>query len=272
MQASTISHLLSAVPGDPPLQAGEVALVGSGPGDPGLLTLRALNLISQADVVVYDRLVGAGIMALIPAQCPTIYVGKAAGDHVLPQGEINQLLVKLAQEGKRTVRLKGGDPYIFGRGGEEVEELRQAGIRYRVVPGITAASGCATYAGIPLTHRDHAQSCTLITGHLKTDGELDLNWQALAAPGQTLVFYMGIGATPLIARRLREAGLAASTPAAVIERGTTDRQRVLRSTLSQLPDLIARENIKPPALLIIGSVTGIAYDEFHPLTEEVSVC
>ena len=272
MHPPILNQMLSSVPDDSPLQPGEVALIGAGPGDPGLLTLRALRLLAQADTVIYDRLVGAGIMALLPPQCQTIYVGKAAGDHVLPQEEINQLLVRLARTGKRIVRLKGGDPYIFGRGGEEIEDLRHAGLPYRVIPGITAASGCATYAGIPLTHRDHAQSCTLVTGHLKKDGELDLNWQALAQPGQTLVFYMGVNSAVVITENLTAAGLAAETPVAVIERGTTAQQRVLRSTLDDLPRLVASEDIRPPSLLIIGSVTALAYDEFQPVVQESVAC
>lgn len=272
MPSPTMIQMLSALPDDSPLQPGEVALIGAGPGDPGLLTLRALQLLAQADTVIYDRLVSDGIMALLPTQCQTIYVGKAAGDHVLPQEEINQLLVRLARSGKRIVRLKGGDPYIFGRGGEEVEDLRNAGLPYRVVPGITAASGCATYAGIPLTHRDHAQSCTLVTGHLKADGDLDLNWQTLAQPGQTLVFYMGVNSAAAITANLTRAGLSADTAVAVIERGTTPRQRVLRSTLGNLPQLISAQDIRPPSLLIIGSVTALAYDEFQPAAQESIAC
>lgn len=262
---------LAAING-PQLQPGEVALVGAGPGDPGLLTLHALHLLQQAEVVVYDRLVSDAIMNLLPATCRKLYVGKAAADHSLPQPEINQLLIRLARDGLRTLRLKGGDPFIFGRGGEEVDDLQRAGIYCHVVPGITAASGCSTYAGFPLTHRDHAQSCTLVTGHLKSDGDLELNWQALAAPGQTLVFYMGLHSAAIISQRLQQAGMAAETPIAIIERGTTPEQRLVRGTLARLPQLAQQQQIQPPSLLVIGSVTGLDYLALTSQATEALAC
>ena len=239
------------------LRYGEVALIGAGPGDPGLLTLRAWQLMQQADVVVYDRLVSAEIMALLPNRCERRYVGKACGAHSLPQEEINQLLVDLAQEQKRVVRLKGGDPFVFGRGGEELEHLLINGVPCVLVPGVTAASGCTTLAGIPLTHRKLARSCQFITGHLQADGELLLPWAQLAAPEQTLVFYMGLGSLPIIRRKLVEHGLCADTPAALISHGCSQRQQVLRATLDTLPQLAVDAQLKPPTLIVIGAVVGL---------------
>ncbi len=234
-------------------QQGEVYLVGAGPGDPDLLTFRALRLMQQADVIVYDRLVSPEILELGRRDADRIYVGKQRSDHSLPQESINQLLAKLALEGKRVVRLKGGDPFIFGRGGEEIETLMQQGINFQVVPGITAAAGCASYAGIPLTHRDHAQSCTFVTGHLK-DGSINLNWQQLAAPNQTIVIYMGLMGLEHICATLIEHGSPQDHPAAIVQQGTTRNQRVITGTLSTLPALVAHENIKPPTLIIVGTV------------------
>ncbi len=235
---------------------GEVYLVGAGPGDPDLLTFRALRLMQQADVVVYDRLVSAEIVDLTRRDAERIYVGKERDNHSLPQESINDLLAKLAKAGKRVVRLKGGDPFIFGRGGEEIETLLEQGISFQVVPGITSASGCATYAGIPLTHRDHAQSCTFVTGHLK-DGSINLNWQQLAVPNQTLVIYMGLMALEKICAALIANGSSPDLPAAVIEQGTTVHQRVITGTLTSLPTKILDEKIKSPALIIIGSVVSL---------------
>ncbi|HEY3431262.1 MAG TPA: uroporphyrinogen-III C-methyltransferase [Rhodocyclaceae bacterium] len=234
---------------------GSVVLVGCGPGAFDLLTLRALRAIESADVLVYDNLVSTEIIASAKPSAERIYVGKKASKHTMPQEEINTLLVDLARRGLRVARLKGGDPFIFGRGGEEMDELHAAGIPCTVIPGITAAAGCAAAAGIPLTHRDHAQTLILATGHQKQPG-LTLDWPQLAHGNQTLVFYMGISNAPEIAHQLEQHGLPASTPVALIERGTTPRQRVSCTSLAQLVDHIAQEAIHPPALLIVGSVAG----------------
>lgn len=234
-----------------------VHLVGAGPGDPDLLTVKALKLIQAADVVVYDRLVGQGVLDLIPPGTARISVGKAQGHHLLPQHEINDLLASLARPGRRVVRLKGGDPFIFGRGGEEAEYLTRYGILVDVVPGITAAAGCAAAAGIPLTHREVARSVRLVTGHLLEDRSLDLDWCRLADPDCTLVVYMGVGNAGIIAEGLMGGGLDPSTPAAVVERGTTPAQRVVRTTLAQLEVAVALYGIEPPALLIIGRVAAL---------------
>ncbi len=238
---------------------GCVYLVGSGPGDPELLTLKAARLIGEADVIVYDHLVGAGILDLARSDVKIIYAGKEASKHTLPQEEINALLVRLAREGGarcRIVRLKGGDPFIFGRGGEEIETLIEAGSPFEVVPGVTAAAGCAAYAGIPLTHRDHAQVCVFATGHLK-DGSVNLDWAALARPHQTVVFYMGIGGISEICRQMIAHGLPPHTPAAVVQHGTTVRQRVLTADLGSLPERVTESGIAAPALIIVGSVVGL---------------
>ena len=243
-------------PAGPHLYEGEVYLVGGGPGDPDLLTFRALRLMQQVEVVLYDRLVSEEIVDLCRKDADRIYVGKREDQHALDQSEINKLLVKYAREGKRVMRLKGGDPFIFGRGGEEIETLMEQGISFQVVPGITAASGCASYAGIPLTHRDHAQSCTFITGHMK-DGKLDLNWEGLVKAGQTIAVYMGIKGVDVLCAELIKHGMAPDTPAAIIRQGTRPTQRTWVSELAKLPKLVATEDIKPPSMMIIGSVVSL---------------
>lgn len=241
-----------------PLRAGEVAIVGAGPGDPGLLTLRALMLIQQADAILYDRLVSPQIMELVNPAAERIHVGKASGCHYVSQEDTNALLVQLALKQRRVVRLKGGDPYIFGRGGEEAEFLVDNNIEFQVVPGITSAAGCSSYCGIPLTHRDYSQSVTFVTGHRKADQSLELNWRVLAAPGQTRVFYMGLHNAPTIARELIAHGLSADCPVALVERGTTPQQHMAVTTLADLEATIARENFQPPTLIIVGDVVRLA--------------
>lgn len=267
-QPSLMNLLLS----EPPLRPGTVAIVGAGPGDPGLLTIRALGLIRQADALVYDRLVSPRILELVPAHAERFHVGKSSGHHCVPQERINDLLVQLAQAHRRVVRLKGGDPYIFGRGGEEAEFLAERGIGFQAVPGITSAAGCAACFGIPLTHRDYAQSVTFVTGHRKGEDELDLDWAQLAAPGQTRVFYMGLHNAPTIVRELTAHGLSADCPAALIERGTTPAQRLAVTSLGRLQTTIDQEGFRPPTLIIIGDVVRLA-DRLasprpHPHTSE----
>lgn len=235
---------------------GEVYLIGAGPGDPDLLTFRALRLMQQADVIVYDRLVSDGVLEMARRDAEKIYVGKQRSNHSLPQESINELLAQLALSGKRVARLKGGDPFIFGRGGEEIETLMQQGIDFQVVPGITAAAGCASYAGIPLTHRDHAQSCTFVTGHLK-DGSINLNWKQLAAPNQTIVIYMGLVGLQCICQALINNGCPADHPIAIVQQGTTPQQRVLTGTLADMPQRVEHEQIKPPTLIIVGTVVSL---------------
>jgi uroporphyrin-III C-methyltransferase/precorrin-2 dehydrogenase/sirohydrochlorin ferrochelatase len=235
---------------------GEVYLVGAGPGDPDLLTVRAVKLMRRADVALYDSLISPGVLALLPARTERIYVGKQRANHTMRQEAINDLLVEHALAGKRVLRLKGGDPFVFGRGGEEIDTLSARGIRFEVVPGITAALGAAAYAGIPLTHRDHAQSCVFVTGHLK-DGSVDLDWPALARPRQTIVVYMGLLSLPTICRKLVQHGLARDTGAAVVQQGTTQTQRVVTGTLGTLPARVAKARLHAPTLIIVGNVVRL---------------
>jgi uroporphyrin-III C-methyltransferase/precorrin-2 dehydrogenase/sirohydrochlorin ferrochelatase len=253
--------------GEDDILRGEVYLVGAGPGDPDLLTFRALRLMQKADVVVYDNLVSKTIVDMTRRDAQRIFVGKQRANHTMRQEEINDLLVRLAQEGKRVVRLKGGDPFIFGRGGEEIETLAAQGIPFQVVPGITAASGVASYAGIPLTHRDHAQSCLFVTGHLK-DGTMNLDWNALARPNQTVVVYMGLHGLGILCGELVRHGMPDSTPIAIVQQGTTQNQRVITGTLATLPGIAEREKPQAPTLIIVGGVVTL-HDKlawFHPQT------
>ncbi|MFO7593938.1 MAG: siroheme synthase CysG [Pseudomonadota bacterium] len=249
--------------------AGEVYLVGGGPGDPDLLTFRALRLMQQADVIVYDRLISKEILELTRRDAHRIYVGKERDNHSVPQDQINQLLVDLAKEGKRVCRLKGGDPFVFGRGGEEIETLTANGVNFQVVPGITAALGSSAYAGIPLTHRDYSQAAVFVTGHLK-DGTMNLNWKGLAQPNQTIVFYMGLKGLPVICEKLMEHGLPADLPIAMVQQATTPRQRVFTGTLGTMPELIANEEIKPPTLIIVGNVVKL-HDKLNWYRSELMI-
>ncbi len=250
---------------------GEVYLVGAGPGDPDLLTFRALRLMQQADVVVYDRLVAKPILDMTRPEAEHVYVGKERDKHTMRQEEINKLLARLAKEGKRVLRLKGGDPFIFGRGGEEIDTLAEEGVPFQVIPGITAAAGCASYSGIPLTHRDYAQSVTFVTGHLK-DGSMNLNWSMLAQPNQTIVFYMGLVGLPVICKELKAHGVDGEMPIALVQQGTTHKQRVFTGTLDSIQEIVEREKPKPPTLIIVGHVVKLqeklAWFEAPPHSEQ----
>ena len=245
-------------PGGPGRDAapGMVYLVGTGPGDPDLLTVKALRLIGQAEVVLYDNLVSREIMALVPAAAERVYVGKQRARHTVRQEAINALLVLHARRGKRVLRLKAGDPFVFGRGGEEIETLTAQGVPFEVVPGITAALGVAAYAGIPLTHRDHAQSCVFVTGNLR-DGSIDLDWEALARPRQTVVIYMGFANLPALCAAMVAHGVAPSMPAAIVQQGTTPSQKVVTGTLANLPERASAAGLAPPTLIIVGEVVRL---------------
>lgn len=235
-----------------------VYLVGAGPGDPELLTVRAVRVLEQAEIVVYDRLVSPAVLDLVPEEAERIFAGKASRKHYMPQDAINEVLVKQARTGRRVVRLKGGDPFIFGRGSEEALHLAQHGIAFEIVPGITASMGCAAYAGIPLTHRGMAKGVHFVTGHMAENGDLDLDWQRLADPDTTLVIYMGLMKIDRICQNLTDAGLAADTPAAAIENGTLPSQRVVAATLRDLPARVAESGLSAPTLFVVGSVAGLS--------------
>lgn len=237
---------------------GFVSLVGAGPGDAELMTVKSVRLLQQADVVVYDRLVSADILDLIPAGISRISVGKEVGKHCVPQQQINEIIVSLAKSGRRVVRLKGGDPYMFGRGGEEVLALKKHHISFEVVPGITAASGCSAYSGIPLTHRGMSRRVQFITGHFNDNEPLDLNWQSIADPKSTLVIYMGLSNLPLVVHSLIDAGLPASMPAAAVQNGTTQSQQRVTTTLEKLADAIRQKQLQAPVMIIIGEVVSLA--------------
>lgn len=243
--------------GEPPTAPGRVTLVGAGPGDPELLTLRAVKALRGARLVLYDHLVGKEVLRYVPDDADLIYVGKESSHHTLPQDAIIDLMVRLARSGRNLVRLKGGDGFIFGRGGEEAQALVEAGIAFDVVPGITAAQGAGACAGIPLTHRDHAATLVFATGHLRGDNEVALDWEALARPRQTVVIYMGMGTLPVICEQLMRHGVPASMPAALVEQATLPTQRCITGTLEELPRLAQQHRVRPPALIVVGEVVAL---------------
>lgn len=251
-------------------EKGFVSLVGAGPGDAELMTVKAVRLLQQADVVVYDRLISADILSLIPSGVSRISVGKEVGKHCVPQEQINEIIVNLARSGRKIVRLKGGDPYMFGRGGEEVQALKKYNIEFEVVPGITAASGCSAYSGIPLTHRGISRRVQFVTGHFNNNEPLNLNWQSIADPESTLVIYMGLSNLPLVVHSLIDAGLPASIPAAAVQNGTTESQQSIFTTLDKLADAIRQKHMQAPVMIIIGEVVSLAdeLDWFQHAIEE----
>lgn len=238
-------------------QPGVVTLVGAGPGDPELLTVKAANALKTASLVLYDHLVSPSVLELLPPDAERIYVGKESSRHTLPQASIIELMVRLAQSGRALLRLKGGDGYIFGRGGEEAQALAAAGIPFRVIPGLTAAQGASASTGIPLTHRDHACALVLATGHLRDSSGLDMDWEMLARPRQTVVLYMGVNNLPEIVRQLQAHGLSGQTPAALVEKATMPDERCITGTLCELPALALRHQVRPPALIMIGDVVRL---------------
>jgi uroporphyrin-III C-methyltransferase len=252
----TTSLLPGNIPSRGDAQPGTVYLVGAGPGDPELLTLRALRIIAAADILVYDQLVSEAILDLVNPAAERIYAGKQRGNHAVPQDDLNQMLVELARRNKRIVRLKGGDPYTFGRGGEEVETLRENNVPFEVVPGVTAAAGVAAYAGIPLTHRNYAQACVFVTGHLK-DGSMNLDWPGLARRRQTVIIYMGLHGLSYLCEQLVAHGLPPEWPAAIVQQGTTPNQRTVTGTLATLPALAETSHLKAPTLIIEGEVVKL---------------
>lgn len=243
-----------------PCLPGHVTLVGAGPGDPELLTLKAVRALQAARLVLYDHLVSPDVLAFLPADAERIYVGKESSRHTLPQDDIIELMIRLARTGKPVLRLKGGDGYIFGRGGEEAQALAKAGVPFSVVPGLTAAQGAAASVGIPLTHRDHACALVLATGHLRDNQGLDVDWEMLARPRQTVVLYMGVNNLPEICRQLQAHGLSGETPAALVERATTPQERCLTGRLADLPTIALRHQVRPPALIVIGTVVSLRED------------
>ena len=239
---------------------GHVTLVGAGPGDPDLLTVKAANALRNATLVLYDNLVSKAVLELVPASADRVYVGKVSGHHSLSQTGIIELMVRLAKGGRRLLRLKGGDPYVFGRGGEEAQGLVAAGIPFDVIPGISAAQGAAAASGIPLTHRDHAEALVLATGHLRGEADartVDLDWAQLARPRQTVVIYMGVATLPVISTQLQAHGMSSDTPAAIIERATLPGQRTIVGTLATLPKIARTHDVRAPALIMIGTVVSL---------------
>jgi uroporphyrin-III C-methyltransferase len=253
---STSTNTSKAPPALADVPAGTVTLVGAGPGDPELLTLKAVRALEQAKLALYDHLVSPAVLDFLPADAERIYVGKEASRHTLPQTDIARLMVRLARAGHSLVRLKGGDGYIFGRGGEEVQALAEAGIPFQIIPGLTAAQGAAASTGIPLTHRDYACALVLATGHRRGDQQLEMDWPMLARPHQTVVLYMGVSNLPEICDQLFAHGLSPHTPAALIENATLPEQRCITGQLAQLPELARQHQIRPPALILIGDVVA----------------
>lgn len=254
---------------------GHVTLVGAGPGDPDLLTVKAARALREATLVLYDNLVSKDVLALVPASADRVYVGKVSGHHSLSQDGIIELMMRLAGGGRRLVRLKGGDPYIFGRGGEEAQALAAAGIPFDVIPGISAAQGASASTGIPLTHRDHAESLVYATGHLRGEGDartVDLDWALLSRPRQTVVIYMGVGTLPVISAQLQAHGLGGDTPAAIVERATQPGQRTLTGTLATLPEIAQRHDVRAPALILIGTVVSLRAELAQSVATPTPVC